>query len=49
MVRTELGPIELDIPRDRKGEYNPKIVPKYCTYNFMVLILMKLNKIVIEL
>jgi transposase-like protein len=28
-VRSELGPIELDIPRDRKGEYSPKIVPKY--------------------
>jgi len=28
-VRSELGPIELDILRDRKGEYNPKIVPKY--------------------
>jgi putative transposase len=28
-VRSELGPIELNIPRDRKGEYNPKIVPKY--------------------
>jgi len=28
-VRSELGPVELNIPRDRKGEYNPKIVPKY--------------------
>jgi len=28
-VRSELGPIELDIPRDRKGEFEPKIVPKY--------------------
>lgn len=28
-VRSELGPIELDIPRNRKGEYNLKIVPKY--------------------
>jgi len=28
-VRSELGPIELDIPRDRKGEFVPKIVPKY--------------------
>ncbi|MGB4385469.1 MAG: transposase, partial [Caldicoprobacterales bacterium] len=25
-VRSELGPIELDIPRNRKGEYNLKIV-----------------------
>ena len=28
-VRSELGPIHLDIPRDRKGEFEPKIVPKY--------------------
>lgn len=28
-VRSELGPIELDIPRDRKGQFDPKIVPKY--------------------
>lgn len=28
-VRSELGPIPLDIPRDRKGEFEPKIVPKY--------------------
>ena len=28
-VRSELGPVELDIPRDRKGEFEPKIVPKY--------------------
>lgn len=28
-VRSELGPIELDIPRDRKGEFVPRIVPKY--------------------
>jgi len=28
-VRSELGPVELNISRDRKGEYNPKIVPKY--------------------
>jgi len=28
-VRSELGPVELNVPRDRKGEYNPKIVPKY--------------------
>ena len=28
-VRSELGPVELDIPRDRKGEFVPKIVPKY--------------------
>lgn len=28
-VRSELGPIELDIPRDRNGEFEPGIVPKY--------------------
>jgi transposase-like protein len=28
-VRSELGPVHLDIPRDRKGEFEPKIVPKY--------------------
>jgi len=28
-VRSELGPIELNIPRDRKGEFGPKIVPKH--------------------
>jgi len=28
-VRSELGPIELNIPRDRKGEFEPKIVPKH--------------------
>ncbi len=28
-IKSELGPVELSIPRDRKGEYEPKIVPKY--------------------
>jgi putative transposase len=28
-VRSELGPIELDVPRDRKSEFIPRIVPKY--------------------
>jgi putative transposase len=28
-VRSELGPLEIDVPRDRKGEFVPKIVPKY--------------------
>ncbi|NLA83989.1 MAG: IS256 family transposase [Clostridiales bacterium] len=28
-VRSELGPVELNIPRDRKGKFEPKIVPKY--------------------
>ncbi|WP_126992183.1 IS256 family transposase, partial [Thermosipho globiformans] len=28
-VRSSMGEIELKIPRDRKGEYEPKIIPKY--------------------
>jgi Transposase and inactivated derivatives len=28
-IKTELGPVELNIPRDRNGEYEPKIIPKY--------------------
>jgi len=28
-VKTELGPIQIDIPRDRKGDFVPKIVPKH--------------------
>ena len=28
-VRSELGPVQLEIPMDRKGEFEPKIVPKY--------------------
>lgn len=28
-IKTELGPVELSIPRDRNGEYEPKIVSKY--------------------
>ena len=28
-VRSELGSVELDIPRERKGEFVPRIVPKY--------------------
>jgi transposase-like protein len=27
--KTELGPIKIDIPRDRNGEFEPKIVPKH--------------------
>lgn len=27
-VNSELGEIELDIPRDRNGEFEPKIIPK---------------------
>jgi len=28
-VKTELGPVQIDIPRDRKGDFEPKIVPKH--------------------
>ena len=28
-IKSELGTVELSIPRDRKGEFEPKIVPKY--------------------
>ena len=28
-VKTELGEIDLDIPRDRNGEFQPQIIPKY--------------------
>ena len=28
-VKSELGAVELNIPRDRNGEFEPKIVPKY--------------------
>ncbi len=29
-VKSEYGEFQLDIPRDRKGEFEPQIVPKYC-------------------
>jgi len=28
-IKTELGPVQVDIPRDRNGEFEPKIVPKH--------------------
>lgn len=28
-IKSELGPIELNIPRDRSGEFEPKIISKY--------------------
>lgn len=28
-VLTDLGPVELDVPRDRNGTFDPKIVPKH--------------------
>ena len=27
-VKSDIGSIEIDIPRDRKSEYKPKLVPK---------------------
>ena len=29
-MKSEFGEFQLDIPRDRKGEFEPEIVPKYC-------------------
>jgi len=28
-VRSAFGPVEIQVPRDRKGEFEPRIVPKY--------------------
>lgn len=28
-IKSELGPVDLNIPRDRKGEYEPKIIPRH--------------------
>lgn len=28
-IKSELGPVELNIPRDRAGEFEPRIIPKY--------------------
>lgn len=28
-IKTELGPVEINIPRDRNGEFEPKIIPKH--------------------
>lgn len=28
-VKSELGPVEINIPRDRNGEFEPKIIPKH--------------------
>ena len=28
-VKTELGPVQINIPRDRNGDFDPKIVPKH--------------------
>ncbi|SHH35197.1 Transposase, Mutator family [Clostridium grantii DSM 8605] len=28
-IKTELGPIRINVPRDRNGDFEPKIVPKH--------------------
>jgi len=28
-IKTQLGPVKLNIPRDRNSEFDPKIVPKF--------------------
>ena len=28
-LRTDQGPMEIEVPRDRDGEYEPQIIPKY--------------------
>jgi len=28
-VKSQYGEFQLDVPRDRKGEFEPKLVPKY--------------------
>lgn len=28
-VKTELGPVEINVPLDREGEFEPKIIPKH--------------------
>ena len=28
-VKTKLGPVEINIPRDRNGEFEPRIIPKH--------------------
>jgi transposase-like protein len=28
-VRTSLGPVEIEVPRDREGTFEPKVLPKY--------------------
>jgi transposase-like protein len=28
-LRTDQGPMEIEVPRDRDGEYEPKVIPKY--------------------
>ena len=34
-LKSEFGEVEIQIPRDRKGEFEPKIIPKYqCANSF---------------
>lgn len=28
-LKSSVGPVEIDVPRDRSGEFGPKVVPKY--------------------
>ncbi len=28
-IKSEFGEIDIQVPRDRKGEFQPKIIPKY--------------------
>ena len=28
-IRTNTGPLEIEVPRDRNGEYEPQIIPKH--------------------
>ncbi|GAA0772387.1 hypothetical protein GCM10008908_18530 [Clostridium subterminale] len=28
-VKTELGPVEINVPRDRNGDFDPKIIGKH--------------------
>lgn len=28
-IKSELGPVEVNVPRDRNGEFEPKLLPKY--------------------
>ncbi|CAK7051451.1 MAG: hypothetical protein TIS_03577 [Tissierella sp.] len=35
-IKSELGPVKIHIPRDRDGQFEPKIVPKYQVYYFQI-------------
>ncbi|WAG71229.1 transposase [Clostridium sp. CF011] len=38
-VKSELGAVDLNIPRDRNGEFDPKILPKYQIMNHALCII----------